>query len=52
MAKFLGRARTVDELIEMIKPYSGFSISLYGCNYDSTEVYAYWDEEEQTIELN
>jgi hypothetical protein len=52
MAKFLGRARTVDELIEMIKPYSGFNIFLDGCNYDSPEVYVFWNEEEKTIELN
>ena len=52
MAKFLGRAQTVDELIELIKPYSGFGIFLDGCNYDSSEVYVYWDEEGQTVELN
>ena len=52
MTKLLGKARTVDELIEMIKPYSGFDILLDGCNYGSSEVYVYWDEEEKTIELN
>ena len=52
MAKFLGRARTVDELIEMIEPYSGFNIFLEGCDYNSPEVYVYWNEEEKTIELN
>ena len=52
MAKFLGRARTVDELIEMIKPYSGFNIFLEGCDYNSPEVSVYWNEEEKTIELN
>ena len=52
MAKFLGRAQTVDELIEMIKPYSGFNIFLEGCDYNSPEVYVYCDEEEKTIELN
>ena len=49
---FLGRARTVDELIEMIKPYSGFDICLNGCNYNSPEVEVYCNEEEKTIELN
>ena len=52
MTKFLGRARTVDELIEMIKPYSGFNIFLEGCNYGSPEVEVFLDEEEKTIELN
>ena len=28
MEKFLGAARTVDELLEMIEPYHGFSIVL------------------------
>lgn len=52
MTKFLGRARTVDELIEMIKPYSGFDIFLDGCNYGSSEIDVYKNEEEKTIELN
>ena len=52
MTIFLGRARTVDELIEMIKSYSGFNIYLEGCNYNSPEVYVYCNEEEKTIELN
>lgn len=52
MAKFLGRARTVKELIGMIKPYSEFNIFLEGCDYNSPEVYVYLNEEEKTIELN
>lgn len=52
MTKFLGRAHTVDELIEMIKPYSGFNIFLEGCDYNSPEVCIYLNEEEKTIELN
>ena len=52
MAKFLGRARIVDELVEMIKPYSGFNIFLEGCDYNSPEAYVYWNEEEKIIELN
>ena len=52
MAKFLGRVRTVEELIEMIKPYSGFNIFLEGCDYNSPEVYVYLNEEEKAIELN
>ena len=52
MAKFLGRARTVDELIEMIKSYSEFNIFLEGCDYNSPEVYVYLNEEEEVIELN
>ena len=52
MAKFLGMARTVDELIELIKPYSGFRVLLDGCNYDSSDVYVFWNEEEKAIELN
>ena len=52
MAKFLGRARTVDELIEIIKPYPGFNIFLEGCDYNSPEVEVYWNEEEKVIELN
>ena len=52
MAKFLGRARTVDELIELIKPYSGFRILLEGCDYNSPDVEVFWNEEEQVVELN
>lgn len=52
MAKFLGRARTVDELIEMIKPYSGFNILLDDCFYASPEVEIFCNEEEKTIEFN
>ena len=52
MAKFLGRARTVKELTELIKPYSEFNIFLEGCDYNSPEVYVYLNEEEKTIELN
>lgn len=52
MNVFLEIARTVDELIEMIKPYSGFNIYLEGCDYNSPEVYVYCNEEKRTIELN
>ena len=52
MNTFLGRARTVRELIEMIKPYSGFDICLDGCIYNSFEVEVYCNEEERCIELN
>ena len=51
MKKFLGTARTVDELLEMIKPYRGFSIILYGCDYNSPSVEIYCNEEEKSIEL-
>lgn len=52
MAKFLGRTQTVDELVEMIEPYSGFNIFLEGCDYNSPEVYVYLNEDEKVIELN
>lgn len=51
MKKFLGMARTVDELLEMIKPYRGFSIIFHRCDYNSPSVEIYCDEEEKTIEL-
>ncbi len=51
MEKFLGTARTVDELLEMIDPYRGFSIILHGCDYNSPSVEIYCDEEEKAIEL-
>ena len=51
-AKYLGTAKTVGELIEMIKPYSEFDLYLDGCNYTSPEVEIYCNEEEEYIELN
>lgn len=51
MEKFLGTARTVDELLEMIKPYRGFSIVLHGCDYGTPSVDIYCNEEEEVIEL-
>ena len=51
MEKFLGTARTVDELLEMIDPYRGFSIILHGCDYGTPSVDIYCNEEEESIEL-
>lgn len=51
MEKFLGTARTVDELIEMIDPYRGFSIVLHGCGYGTHSVEIYCNEEEEVIEI-
>lgn len=49
--KFLGTARTVDELLEMIAPYRDFSIILYGCHCGAPSVEAYCNEEKEIIEL-
>ena len=51
MEKFLGTARTVDELLEMIKPYRGFSIILHGCDYVTPSIAIYCNEEEEVIEI-
>lgn len=51
MAKFLGTTRTVDELLEMINPYRGFSIVLHGCDYGTPSVDIYCNEEEEVIEI-
>ena len=51
MEKFLGTARTVDELLEMIKPYRGFSIILHRCHYWTPSVEVYCNEEKEVIEL-
>ena len=51
MKKFLGTVRTVDELLEMIKPYRGFSIVLHGCDYGTPPVDIYCNEEEEVIEI-
>ena len=48
---FLGTARTVDELLEMIEPYCGFSIILHRCDYGTPSVDIYCNEEEEVIEL-
>ena len=52
MNKFLGTAKTVDEFLEIIKPYRGFSIALHGCDYNSPSVDVYCNEEEKYIILN
>ena len=51
MKKFLGTARTVDEVLEMVKPYRGSSIILHGCEYKKRSVNIYYDEEEKSIEI-
>ena len=51
MEKFLGTARTVDELLEMIEPYRSFSIVLHAMDYWTSPVEAYCHEEEKFIEL-
>ena len=51
MEKFLGAAITVDELLEIIKPYRGFSIILHGYDYNPPSVEIYCNEEEKAIEL-
>jgi hypothetical protein len=52
MAKFLGRIQTVSELIETLKPYFEFDISLDDYEYESSGVCVSWDEEEKTIVLH
>ena len=52
MKKFLGTARTVDEVLEMIKPYrNSSSLILHGCEYGKHSVNIYYDEEEKFIEI-
>lgn len=51
MEKFLGTARTVDELLEIIKPYCGFNIVLHEYHYGMPSVEVYCNEEEEVIEL-
>lgn len=51
MEKFLGRAQTVDELLEIIEPYRDFSIILHGCHYGTPSVEVYCNEEKEVIEL-
>lgn len=52
MAKFLGRIQTVSELIETLKPYFEFDISLDDYEDESSGVCVSWDEEEKTIVLH
>jgi hypothetical protein len=50
--KFLGTAKTVIELFELLHDYTDFNLYLEGCNYDSPYVDVVCDEEEKYIELN
>ena len=50
--KFLGTAYTVNDLINLIKPYSETSLRLIGWDYNSSSVDVYYNEESKEIELS
>ena len=51
-SKFLGTARTVNELLDILQSYADFELYLEGCNYSSPSVEIFVNEEEKYIELN
>ena len=50
--KFLGTAYTVNDLINLIKPYSESNLHLIGSDYNSPSVDVYYNEESKEIELS
>ena len=51
-SKFLGIARTVNELLDILQSYVDFDLYLEDCNYSSPSVEIFVNEEEKYIELN